>query len=94
MLLVEARVAFGPLAVTKALEPLVALAVAVVADRAQSVAMELRVKAIMAAMRQRVREQVTIALVVVAELGLLAATLRIMKADTVAMERTATLQER
>jgi uncharacterized membrane protein len=80
--------------VTKVFQMLEALVVAVVAEMVRSVAMELRVKAIMAAMRQRVREQRTIAVVVVAELGLLAVTLRIMKVDTAAMGRTATLQER
>jgi hypothetical protein len=81
-------------AVTKVFQMLEALVVAVVAEMVQSVEMELRVKAIMAAMRQRVREQLTIAAVVVVELGLLAVTLRIMKVDTAAMERTATSQER
>tara|TARA_Y100000389_G_scaffold45081_1_gene39862 strand:+ start:38 stop:313 length:276 start_codon:yes stop_codon:yes gene_type:complete len=91
---VEAQVAFGPLPVTKVFQMLEALVVAVVAEVVQLVAMELRVKAIMAVMQQRVREQVTIAAVAVAELGLLAVTLRIMKVDTAVTGHTATSQER
>jgi hypothetical protein len=91
---VEAEVAFGVMALIKVLQTLEALEAAVVAETVQLVAMELRVKVIMAVMPPRVREQVTIAQAVAAGLGLLAVTLQIMKVVTVAMGCTATSQER
>ena len=86
--------ASGVMALIKVLQTLEALEAAVVDETVQLVAMELRVKVIMAVMQQRVREQVTIAAAAAAGLGLLAVTLQIMKVDTAAMGRTATSQER
>ena len=80
--------------VTKVFQMLEDLVVAVVAEVVQSAAMELRVKAIMAAIRQRVRPHRSMLAVEAAGLGLLAVTLRIMKVDTEAMGCTATSQER
>ena len=82
------------MAVTKVFQMLEALVVAVVAEMVQSVAMELRVKEIMAVMQRQVRVQAAIVAAVVAGLGLLAATLRVMRVDTAAMGRTTTSQER
>jgi hypothetical protein len=82
------------MAVTKVFQMLEDLVVAVVAEIIQSVAMELRVKAIMVVMQRQVRVQAAIVAAAVAGLGLLAATLRVMRVDTVAMGCTATSQER